>query len=83
MATAEHSIHPGKPIRRFDFFAEHTRLERLDKGYAQDEAKGYGIWLAKLVAARRVGSTCDGSTSSEEDAGPQAEVPIAWGRAAD
>jgi hypothetical protein len=37
---------PDKPIRRFDVFAEYTRLERLDKDYPQDEAKGYGIWLA-------------------------------------
>ena len=31
------------------------------KGYADDEAKGYGIWLAKVVAARRFGKSADGS----------------------
>ncbi len=27
----------------------------MDRGYAEDEAKGYGIWLARVVAARRFG----------------------------
>jgi hypothetical protein len=46
-------LHPDKAIRRFDVFAEYSRQERLDKGYPKDEAKGYGIWLAKVVAARK------------------------------
>jgi hypothetical protein len=53
---------PNQPIRRFDVFAEYTRQERREKGYPADEAKGYGIWLAKVVAARRFGrqSAADG-----------------------
>lgn len=47
---------PRSPIRRFDVFAEYTRQERLAKGDPADEAKGYGIWLAKVVAARRFGA---------------------------
>ena len=50
---------PLHPIRRFDVFAEFTRQERRDDGYPADEAKGYGIWLAKVVAARRFGKTPD------------------------
>ena len=46
---------PLKPIRRFDVFAEYTRQERREKGFPEDQAKGYGIWLAKVVAARRFG----------------------------
>ena len=46
---------PQRAIRRFDVFAEYTRQERLSKGDAEDVAKGYGIWLAKVVAARRFG----------------------------
>jgi hypothetical protein len=53
-------IHPDKAIRRFDVFAEYTRLERLDKDYPKDEAKGYGIWLAKVVASRNAGSKPSG-----------------------
>jgi hypothetical protein len=52
MTNAETSdIHPQQAIRRFDVFAEYTRQERQEKGYPEDEAKGYGIWLAKVVAA--------------------------------
>ena len=46
---------PIKPIRRFDVFAEYTRQERREKGFPEDQAKGYGIWLAKVVASRRFG----------------------------
>jgi hypothetical protein len=45
----------NKPIRRFDVFAEYTRQERREKGFPEDEGKGYGIWLAKVVASRRFG----------------------------
>jgi hypothetical protein len=40
-------------IRRFDIFAEYKRLEAEAKGVDADEAKGYGLWLAKVVAARK------------------------------
>src|SRR5215204_2699566 len=46
---------PNKPIRRFDVFAEVKRLEALAEGRPEDEAKGYGIWVAKVVAGRRFG----------------------------
>ncbi len=51
-------------IRRFDVFAEYSRQERLDKGYAENEAKGYGIWLAKVVAARRFGRQSERAKAS-------------------
>jgi hypothetical protein len=47
---------PRQAIRRFDVFAEFSRQERLSKGYPDDEAKGYGVWLAKVVASRRFGT---------------------------
>jgi hypothetical protein len=61
---------PLKPIRRFDVFAEYTRQERREKGYPADEAKGYGIWLAKVVAARRFGqkAASDGKKLTKKDA---------------
>src|SRR5262249_23160482 len=31
----------------------------LDEGRPEDEAKGYGIWLAKVVAGRRFGAKQD------------------------
>ncbi len=48
---------PLSAIRRFDVFAEYSRQEHLAKGHAEDEAKGYGVWLAKVVAARRFGNS--------------------------
>ena len=52
---------PRTPIRRFDVFAEVNRLEALAEGRPEDEAKGHGIWLAKVVAGRRFGRKTDTS----------------------
>jgi hypothetical protein len=60
--------HPNMAIRRFDVFAEYTRQERIAKGYPLDEAKGYGIWLAKVVAARRFGKSGETKTSKSAHA---------------
>src|SRR5215212_12138412 len=71
MANAEtRDIHPRQAIRPFDVFAEYTRQERQEKGYPEDDAKGYGIWLAKVVAARRFGqkAPADGKKPSKKDA---------------
>jgi hypothetical protein len=48
-------IRPKAKVRRFDVFAEYTRLEKLQEGLPDDEAKGYAVWLAKVVAARKFG----------------------------
>ena len=53
--AASNDPSPNQPIRRFDVFAEYTRQERREKGFPEDQAKGYGIWLAKVVASRRFG----------------------------
>jgi hypothetical protein len=49
------SLKPAKAIRRFDVFAEYRKLDALDDGMPLDEAKGYGLWVAKVVAARKFG----------------------------
>ena len=54
---------PKQPIRRFDVFAEVKRLEALTEGRPEDEAKGYGIWVAKVVAGRRFGAKRTDGTS--------------------
>ncbi len=46
-------LKPNAPIRRFDVFAEYNRLEAMKKGESAAQAKGYGIWLAKVVAAKK------------------------------
>jgi hypothetical protein len=50
-------VRPSAEIRRFDIFAEYKRLEALGEGRPPDEAKGYGLWVAKVVASRRFGSS--------------------------
>ena len=60
-------------------FAEYTRQERCGKGYPEDEAKGYGIVLAKVVASRRFGqkSSADGKKPSKKDAHEEEpDVPL-------
>jgi hypothetical protein len=43
--------HPQQAIRRFDVFAEYNRLKGLQKGLDEPHAKGYGLWVAKVVAS--------------------------------
>jgi hypothetical protein len=59
---------PRQAIRRFDVFAEYSRQEREEKGYPEDEAKGYGVWLAKVVASRRYGTKSESSGKAKSSA---------------
>ena len=73
------TIKPRMPIRRFDVFAEYNRLKGLDKGMDAANAKGYGLWVAKVVASggsRRAGA--EPATSAAPAAGDgQREAPPA------
>lgn len=70
---------------RSDVFAEYSRLERQTKGYAKDESKGYGIWVAKLakvVASRKFASRSDSPKTpgpSKKRAGTKTSS-IGWAR---
>jgi hypothetical protein len=44
---------PNAAIRRFDVFVEYNRLKAMKDGMRAAQAKGYALWLAKIVAARR------------------------------
>ncbi len=47
-------IEPLAPIRRFDVFAEWNRLKaEKEYGFSNDDAKAYGLAVAKVVAARK------------------------------
>lgn len=46
---------PKAPVRRFDVFAEYNRLKGIKEGMPKTKAKGYGLWLAKVVAAQKFG----------------------------
>jgi hypothetical protein len=66
---------PQGAIRRFDVFAEYTRQERLAKGELEDAAKGYGIWLAKVAAARRFGTSAPDRERPRGERGDRGEEP--------
>lgn len=66
-------ISPKAAIRRFDVFAEYTRLERRQEGMAAAVSKGYAIWLAKVVAARKFGRLRPGTKKQAELAGEPPE----------
>lgn len=53
MADRTKKPKPKAAIRRFDVFAEYNRQKAIGEGTPSDEAKGYSLWLAKVVAARR------------------------------
>ncbi len=48
-------LKPKESVRRFDVFAEYSRQDAERDGKPPAEAKGYGIWLAKVVASKRYG----------------------------
>ena len=75
-AIDTHSLPPQRPIRRFDIFAEYNRLRGLDKGLDDAHAKGYGLWLAKVVASgggRRARSQHEETTSPQQGGERQEE----------
>lgn len=74
MATGRTSTEaPKRAIRRFDVFAEYNRIKGLeDKGLDAAHAKGYGLWVAKVVASgggRRTGTST--STSRQHEGGQE------------
>ena len=66
---------PRMPIRRFDVFAEYSRQQAEEDGVPPDEAAGYGLWVAKVVAARKFGR----SMSKKSPAQVHAEQTAAEG----
>ncbi|HLF26703.1 MAG TPA: hypothetical protein VJG32_10225 [Anaerolineae bacterium] len=56
---------PKARIRRFDIFAEYNRQKGVQEGTPPDVAKGYGLWLAKLVAGRRAGHSTAASHAAQ------------------
>ena len=69
---AETQLKPRTPIRRFDVFAEYNRQKAIEDGIAPDEAEGYGLWLAKVVASRGFGrSTLSQPPSKIRDTAPR------------
>jgi len=62
------TIKPANRIRRFDVFAEYRKQDEQEVGMPVDHAKGYGLWVAKVVAARKFGRLKDRDRPSEAEA---------------
>ena len=58
-------LRPRLPIRRFDVFAEYNRQKAIEDGTPPDEAMGYGLWVAKVVASRSFGRSALSKPPSE------------------
>src|ERR1700737_893202 len=58
---------PHAPVRRFDVFAEYNRVKAQKKDrLSAAKAKGYGLWLAKVVAARKFGRVSEPKEKSKD-----------------
>jgi hypothetical protein len=72
-------LKPRMPVRRFDVFAEYNRLEAVRKGLPEDEAAGYGLWVAKVVASgggrRSTGLRPPRTKGQEAEGTPKGEEP--------
>ena len=78
-SSTMNSQYPSKPkqaIRRFDIFAEYNRLKGLEKGLDEPHAKGYGVWVAKVVASG--GGRRASSKSSQQQTASAAEEGAEW-----
>jgi hypothetical protein len=64
---------PKAPIRRFDVFAEFNRQKAIEDGMEPDEAEGYGLWVAKVVASRGFGRGAGSKPPGKGDEGALAE----------
>jgi hypothetical protein len=60
-------LKPEKRLRRFDVFAEYRKQEAQEDGMPADQAKGYGLWVAKVVAARKFGRLKDRPAVSADE----------------
>src|SRR5215471_10356309 len=68
---ADTTLKPKAAVRRFDIFAEYNRRKATKEGQSAAQAKGYGLWLAKLVAARRFGRLKGEAPSGEGKPAPK------------
>jgi len=74
-------LKPHAMIHHFDVFAEYTRQQAIEEGMPLNAAQGYGLGLAKVLAARRFGHVrrsqpseqrpTRGTRQSEEEASPE------------
>ncbi len=66
VATPKTRLMPKKAVRRFDVFTEYTRIKYEQRAIEPDRAKGYAIWMAKVIAARKSAETAQGKARVED-----------------
>jgi hypothetical protein len=59
-------LKPAKPIRRLASLPSTAGLDAEDKGMRADQANGYGLWFAKVVAARKFGRQLSEQTGEQQ-----------------
>lgn len=64
-------LKPRFPIRRFDVFADYHRTQNERHGMQEAQAKGRGLWAAKVVAGRRYGSVPQGTGKTGKNGGTE------------
>jgi hypothetical protein len=50
---ADNTVKPIAAVRRFDVLAQYNRRQAANEGRSMAQAKGHGLRLARLAAARR------------------------------
>lgn len=61
-------------------FAEYHRLQAMAEGMAADRAKGHGLWLAKIVAARKFGRVSEIKEKSGDFSSPAGKWHVLSGK---
>ena len=59
-------LKPKQSIRRFDVFAEYRKQDQQTKDTPEDEAMGYGLWVAKVVASGHRGESKSRSGADDD-----------------
>lgn len=58
-------------IRRYDVMAEFQKEKALKEGRSLEEAMGFGIWMAKVIASRKFGRKSFGNSNKTKSTSPK------------
>ena len=75
---ADEGLKPAANIRRFDVFAEWSRLTGLKKRLTEGDARAYGLAVAKVVAARKFSGYEPGQVSDWKKRAREQDTDEAW-----
>src|SRR5271166_4152158 len=79
MPEPEELPRPEAPIRRFDVFAEWSRLIAAERHHlSEGQARAYGIAVAKIVAVRKLAGHSPGQIAKWKQHANKQEANDAW-----